>query len=89
LTDGMQTRDFIFIDHVIDAFLHVLRNSAPPSGYLEYEIGGGQPMRVKDVVELARAICANTTTQPGFGSLAYRPNEPINIVADTSRLQAL
>jgi nucleoside-diphosphate-sugar epimerase len=89
LTDGLQTRDFIFIDDVTDAFLHVLRSSDRSSGYFEYEIGGGQPMMVKDVVELARATCANTTTQLGFGALAYRPNEPMNIVADTSRLQAL
>jgi CDP-paratose synthetase len=89
LTDGMQTRDFIFIDDVTDAFLHVLRSAERPSGYWEFEIGGGQPMRVKDIVELARATCANTTTQLGFGALAYRPNEPMNIVADTSRLQAL
>ena len=89
LTDGMQTRDFIFIDDVTDAFLHVLRNSEGPPGYLEYEVGGGQPMRVRDIVELARAICANTTTQLGFGALPYRPNEPMNIVADTSRLRAL
>jgi CDP-paratose synthetase len=89
LTDGKQIRDFIYIDDVNDAFLHVLRSGGRPSGYLEYEIGGGQPTRVRDLVELARSICANNSTELRFGALAYRPNEPMRVVADTSRIKAL
>jgi CDP-paratose synthetase len=89
LTDGIQIRDFIYIDDVTDAFLHVLRAAGQPNGYWEFEAGGGRPTRVRDVVELARAICGNNSTELRFGALAYRPNEAMNLVADTSRLQEL
>jgi len=89
LTEGLQTRDFIFIDDVADAFLHVVRCAHLQSGYLEYEVGSGHPTRLRDFVELARTLCGNTTTQLRFGALPYRPNEPMNVIVDTSRLQAL
>jgi CDP-paratose synthetase len=89
LTEGLQTRDFVFIDDVTDAFLHVVRCADLQSGYLEYEVGSGHPTRLRDFVELARTLCGNTTTHLRFGALPYRPNEPMNVVADISRLQAL
>jgi CDP-paratose synthetase len=89
VTAGMQTRDFTYIEDVTDAFLHVLRYAETGAGYLEYEVGSGQPTRLKDFVELARATCGNTTTELRFGALAYRANEQMNVVADTSRLRAL
>jgi CDP-paratose synthetase len=89
LTEGMQTRDFTYIEDVTDAFLHVLHSAQMGAGYLEYEVGSGQPTRLRDFVELARAICGNTTTELRFGALAYRANEQMDVAADTSRLRAL
>jgi CDP-paratose synthetase len=89
LTAGMQTRDFTYIEDVTDAFLQVLRGAKLGPGYVEYEVGSGQPTRLKDFVELARAICGNTTTELRFGALEYRANEQMNVVADTSRLREL
>jgi CDP-paratose synthetase len=89
LTAGMQTRDFTYIEDVTEAFLHVLRSAQTGGGYLEYEVGSGQSTRLKDFVELARAICGNTTTELRFGVLAYRANEQMNVTADTSRLRTL
>jgi CDP-paratose synthetase len=89
LTEGMQTRDFTYIEDVTNAFLDVLRSAEPGGGYLEYEVGSGQPTRLRDFVELARAICGNTRTELRFGALAYRANEQMNVAADTSRLREL
>src|ERR1700677_5027709 len=76
---------FHYIEDVTDAFLHVLRYAETGAGYLEYEVGSGQPTRLKDFVEHARATCGSTTTELRFGALAYRANEQMNVVADTSR----
>jgi len=89
LTEGMQTRDFIYIDDVAAAFLHILRSPDHPSGYVEYEVGSGHPTLLRDFIELARTLCANTTTHLHYGALPYRPNEPMKVVANISRLQAL
>jgi CDP-paratose synthetase len=89
LTAGMQTRDFTYIEDVTEAFLHVLRSAKAGGGYLEYQVGSGQPTRLKDFVELARVICGNTTTELRFGALAYRVNEQMDVAADISRLRAL
>ncbi len=89
LTEGMQTRDFTYIEDVTNAFLHVLRSAGQGGGHLEYEVGSGQSTRLRDFVELARAISGNTTTELRFGALDYRPNEQMNVVADTSRLREL
>jgi CDP-paratose synthetase len=89
LTEGQQTRDFTYIEDVIEAFLHVLRSAQKGAGYLEYQVGSGLSTRLRDFVELARAICGNTTTELRFGALPYRANEQMNVAADTSRLRAL
>jgi nucleoside-diphosphate-sugar epimerase len=89
LTEGMQTRDFIYIDDVIEAFLYVLRSAYRQSGYLEYEVGSGHATRLKDFVELARTLCGNTSTYLHYGALPYRANEPMSVAVDVSKLQAL
>lgn len=89
LTEGLQTRDFVYIDDVTEAFASVLRGADSQSGYLEYEVGSGRPTRLRDFVTLTRDLCGNTTTTLKFGALPYRFNEPMNVVADVARLEAL
>ena len=88
-TEGMQARDFIYIDDVVEAFLCVLRSAHLQSGYLEYEVGSGHATRLRDIAELVRTLSGNTSTIFHFGALPYRLNEPMSVAPDISQLKAL
>lgn len=89
LTPGAQLRDFIFIDDVVSAFEHILDQlQAHQTGYVEYEVGTGNTISIRDFVYLAKQICGNDTTQLDFGAVSYRPNEPMTVNVDTTRLTA-
>lgn len=89
LTPGEQLRDFIFIDDVVSAFEHILDAlQGQRTGYVEYEVGTGNTISIRDFVSLAKQICGNQTTVLDFGAVAYRPNEPMTVKVDTSRLAA-
>lgn len=89
LTPGEQLRDFIFIDDVVSAFEHIL-DALPDhrTGYVEYEVGTGNAISIRDFVNLAKQICDNQATLLDFGAVSYRPNEPMTVKVDTSRLSA-
>ena len=62
--DGTQSRDFVYVDDVVDAFISA--GESDESGY-PINIGAGKPIQVKKVAEL---IGGATTNIP------YRPGEP-------------
>jgi nucleoside-diphosphate-sugar epimerase len=90
LTPGDQERDFIYVDDVVSALLAILRfaHGARP-GFHEFELGRGEPMKIRAFVELAKALSGNETTVLDFGARPYRRNEVMRIAADTGRLRAL
>lgn len=89
-TEGAQKRDFIYVDDVVDAFVQVLDSTeqAPP-GYSEYEVGSGNTISVKEMVTLAKKLCDNADSELLFGAIPYRPNEPMDVEVDISKLRAL
>ena len=90
LTEGKQTRDFIYIEDVVDAFLLLLLKQEPHSaGYTNFEIGTGHSMAIKDFVSLAKEYCMNNETQLNFGAIPYRPHELMQVKIDTTALNAL
>lgn len=90
LTAGRQKRDFIYVDDVVDAFICVLEKTCDQGpGYLEYEVGSGVTISVKELVTLAKLISGNQVTQLDFGAIPYRSNEPMDVNVDASRLHAL
>jgi nucleoside-diphosphate-sugar epimerase len=75
---------------VVSAFEHILDQlHAHQTGYVEYEVGTGNTISIRDFVYLAKQICGNDTTALDFGAVPYRPNEPMTVNVDTSRLAAL
>jgi nucleoside-diphosphate-sugar epimerase len=92
LTDGRQQRDFIYVSDVVSAMLALLEcetpGSAPGGGFANYEIGSGNPVPVRDLVELIHKL-TGSRSRLSFGALAYRPGEPMFTRADTSALRAL
>jgi nucleoside-diphosphate-sugar epimerase len=90
LTAGRQKRDFIYVDDVVDAFLCVIEKTCDQgNGYLEYEVGSGVTISVKELVTLAKSISGNQVTQLDFGAIPYRSNEPMDVKVDASQLHAL
>jgi len=90
LTLGEQKRDFIYIDDIVSAFILILDNCASlESGYLDYEIGTGVTITIRDFVELTKQIVGNTHTQLNFGAIPYRKNEAMETVVNTATIRAL
>lgn len=90
LTEGQQTRDFIYVDDVVDAFLVVLLNEKKPNtGYSNFEIGSGNSITIREFVVLLKRYCLNNETQLNFGAIPYRVHEPMCVKIDTSALNSL
>lgn len=89
LTAGDQRRDFVYVDDVVDAYLVVLeRRDELPEDFVEYDVGSGVAMPVRDFVELVHRL-TGSRTRLRFGGVPYRPSEVMFARADTSRLAGL
>lgn len=90
LTFGDQKRDFIFIEDVVSAFAFILKNTdAHSKGYVNYEVGSGTSISIKDFVNQAKEISGNISTILKFGAIAMRPNEPLDVQVNIEKLRAL
>ena len=90
LTLGEQKRDFIYIDDIVSAFLMILGNSAVlESGYFEYEIGTGDTISIRELVEVTKQLSGNTHTRLNFGTVSYRKNEAMETFVNTTSIRAL
>ena len=89
LTLGQQERDFVYIDDVVDAFLHVIRWSTTIEtfGTYSFEVGSGQTITVKEIVELTFQLCENKTTRLEFGKVPYREGEPMKVNVDLTNIK--
>ena len=88
LTEGKQTRDFIYIDDVVSAFEIVLKKYLDILNFEEFEIGIGKATPIKNIVELIKKI-SKSTTELRFGTLTYRDGEIMESVADNSYLKKI
>lgn len=91
LTEGSQTRDFIYIDDVVSAFNTVVeKESRIPLGKLNtFEVGTNHKTSIKDMVLMIKKQIGNTTTKLNFGAIPYRKNEVLDYQLDTSGLHLL
>lgn len=91
LTEGSQTRDFIYIDDVVNAFMCVLENEDKilPGRKNDFEVGTGHNVSVKYLVTTLKKIMNNTETELNFGAIPYRKNEVLTYDVDTSGLCVL
>lgn len=82
--DGFQTRDFVFVDDVVEAYCRaaLAENTAgrAPSGI--YNVGSGRPTSILD---LARLIC-RLTQRPE--SITFCPERPGDIRHSTASVEA-
>lgn len=91
LTQGTQFRDFIYIDDVVAAYIQLLDNLSDFTSKKMYlfEVGSGNAVQVKDLVELIFKLCKNETTVLEFGKIAYRDNEKMTANVDLTAMNKL
>lgn len=91
LTEGAQTRDFTYIDDVVNAYLSILKHSDefPRGKVTAFEVGTNRKTSIKDLVLLVQRTCGNTATHLNFGALPYRKNEQLDYDLDTTALESL
>ncbi len=90
LTPGVQKRDFIYIDDVVEAFSRIIGQSLSLGcGYFSYEIGSGQAVRIKDFVAQVKSIVGESSTILEFGALPYREHEVMESHVDTRAIREL
>lgn len=81
LTPGEQTRDFVYVDDVADAFLSTIRHLPELSHDESFDIGSGEEQSIREVVEALQTLTGAKTTL-GWGEKPYRTNEIMHSCAD-------
>ena len=88
LTEGKQKRDFIYIQDVVEVYCMVLAKiDAFEEGFYEYEIGSGNPIEIKILVELIKKLIGNDNTLLHFGAIPYRKNEIMGSKANLEKVK--
>ena len=84
--DGMQVRDVLFVEDLVDAFL-LARSSATRLGGNAYNIGGG-PKNTTSLIELLRLIGDLEGQKPQVSFRDWRIGDQRYYVSDTSAFHA-
>lgn len=87
LTAGKQTRDFVYVEDVAEAYSTLVNADKIPEG--DIDLGNGESHSIKSFVELAKEVCENEITDLQFGKLPTRDNEIMNPDSDLSILNQL
>lgn len=89
LTPGDQKRDFIYIDDVVAAFILILEEvDSLDNEFIEFEVGSGRAVSIKDFVELVHYL-AQSRTHLEFGAIPYRKDEVMFSEASIESLKKL
>ena len=82
MTDGRQTREFNYVDDIVDGFI---RASVCPAAVGQIiNLGNGQEYTVKTLVGMIIKLMGSTV-KPKFGVLDYRPGEPFRSYCDNRK----
>jgi nucleoside-diphosphate-sugar epimerase len=86
MTPGMQRRDFIYIEDVLEGFLAIAMANSIDGESLD--LGTGQATSVRDVVARIFALTKGES-RPQIGALPYRPGVVWELVANADRTKQL
>jgi nucleoside-diphosphate-sugar epimerase len=88
-TSGEQQRDFIHVEDVVLAYLLLLEKESEPSQhYQQYEVGTGQAMSLRQLIEMLKELM-QVQTELKFGALPQRPGEIMFSQADTKAMEEI
>ena len=90
LTSGVQKRDFIYIEDVVEAFMTIFgAMSRWQPGFYCFEIGTSYAISIKDMVLLIKRLSKNEVTVLNFGGIPLRENEVMESYSDASGIRNL
>jgi CDP-paratose 2-epimerase len=85
--DGLQVRDVLFVEDLVDAMLLAHEHIADAAGE-PFNVGGG-PSNTISLLELMDLIAEITGERPGFGIEPWRPADQRYYVSSTSKFERL
>lgn len=88
LSDGMQLRDYIYTENVVDAYMCVLEHRKELRGFQRFQVGMGEAITLKEFVIMMKEV-SGSSIYLAFGKRPRNDNEPVCSVADISGLQKL
>lgn len=89
LTPGEQTRDFIYIDDVVNAYNIVLQNhKLIPEPFKEFQVGTNESTSIKELLIILKKL-TKSKTELNFGALQYRNDEITISIANNNELLEL
>lgn len=83
LSDGEQVRDFVHVDDVCRS-LELIALSADDLDGKVLNVGTGEGLRVREVVEWVFRTCGGNISQLRFGQIARNSNDKDVLIADTT-----
>ena len=94
LTSGIQRRDFIYINDIVDVFVLILKKKEVLSNWNQFEVGTNNFIKVKSLVltiakELEKILKKKIIERLKFGNVSYRKGEIMVPELDNSRLLEL
>jgi nucleoside-diphosphate-sugar epimerase len=84
LTTGKQEWDFVFVEDIVSAYLSVLRSYPFGEDHAIFNIGTGDPVSIRSLVEKIRTLMGSSVDLP-WGTVPHRSNEVWYNSADISR----
>lgn len=89
LTQGTQRRDFVYVTDVADAILLLVGKGGTFSkGFIQADLGSGQPVSIREFAMAAKAIC-RSKSHLDFGAVPLRRGEPMLSTSDSALLSSL
>jgi CDP-paratose synthetase len=85
LTEGLQKRDFIYIDDVVSAYSIIIKNLGDFKQFETVPVGSGLSPTIKESVEIIHTLI-KSSSKLKFGAVSMRENELMYSCADTSKL---
>lgn len=84
-TLGIQKRDFLYIDDLIDLIFKVLKNKNVKGEIIN--AGSGEPIKVKNLIELIKEF--SNGGEPEYGKLDMRKDEILNMYPSIKKAEKL
>lgn len=86
LTAGLQERDFIYVDDVVDGYMAILRGDL--KGYNDISLGSGECVAIRTLVEFLKQQIGSSSVL-NFGVVPLRESEPMHLIADLTVMRSL